>query len=694
MNRKLAIRNVIRSFGDYFVYFLTMTFVTALMFAFNSVLFSKDVQERFEIAGIMAAMVGIATFFIVLIVAWLIHYMIRFMLEKRSREFGIYLLIGKRKKEIARLYIRENLLLGAGAFVLGMGLGVLLQQILTAILYGMIQADYHLNLELNPSCVFMTAGCYMGCYFLALFRCKRRFRKMNIYDLMEAQKKNEEIIEKHEKGKRWLFPASVFFLLVFAVFLLGGFINSTGSAILLLVGLILVIYLFYIGVSSFVIFYVRRKGRAVYRGENLFLMRQFASKLKTMCFTMGTLTSLFTIALLGCTVAMMFSDYQNQILKEKFPFDVQVYSGSVRDDFKDELTVISENAQMKESYVYHIYTDGTNQVNTWLYTHLKYFGTIYKNEDGTPNRKKIQTDNDHSYCGSDTFMGLNDYNHLRKMLGYEKAELAEDEYLIHMKRRVWEETGDFSEHLSIGAKQNGGKTLRFAGYRTEPFSQDGHNGGDYVIVVADSVIQKMRPFYSELVVDLKGQASRKLGEELDDLRGSLGFGESLEGEENSLNSNWCYGSDTVVSYAAVNLVRDQAIPEVRYVLSSIIFPAFYVGLVFVCVALTVLSVQQLSDSAKYRFRYDVLRKLGLGRQEMSKIIWKQLFAYYLCPALFAAGISGIIAIYISRKFIFYTGVKTPVFQYFRIAFLLFFGIYAIYFIITYVGFRRNIDETV
>ena len=82
MNRKLAVRNVMGLAKDYLVYFLTMTFVTALMFAFNSILFSKDVQNMFEVAGAMAAMVGLATFFVVLIVAWLIHYMVRFIMEK------------------------------------------------------------------------------------------------------------------------------------------------------------------------------------------------------------------------------------------------------------------------------------------------------------------------------------------------------------------------------------------------------------------------------------------------------------------------------------------------------------------------------------------------------------------------------------------------------------------------------------
>ena len=116
---KLALRNVRRSARDYLVYVLTMTFVVSLMFAFNSIIFSKDLQKMYEMAAIMAAMIGIATFFIVLIVAWLINYMVRFMLEKRSREFGTYLLLGMNKKQISGLYMKENILMGMIAFVIG-----------------------------------------------------------------------------------------------------------------------------------------------------------------------------------------------------------------------------------------------------------------------------------------------------------------------------------------------------------------------------------------------------------------------------------------------------------------------------------------------------------------------------------------------------------------------------------------------
>jgi len=693
MLTKLALRNVRRSARDYLVYFFTMTVVVALMFAFNSLLFSQDIRRMFEQAQVMEVMLGLATFFIVLIIAWLINYMLRFILEKRSREFGIYLLLGMKKKQIARLYMRENLLLGAGAFLLGLVFGMLVQQILMSVLYSMVMLDYRLKIEMTKGCLIMTASCYAGCYLLALFRCKRKLKKMNIYYLMNAEKQNEEIKESHEEIKKWLLPLSGLFLLAFGIWLFFGKVWDAQIILLFLAGLVLVIYLFYTGLSSWIVCYVRRKGKAVYRGQNLFLLRQFSSKIKTMRFTMGTLTSLFVLALLGCCVAMMFNFYQDRMLAAKVPFDVQIHSGYVEDDFAAELAVIEKNVPVGEVYSYHIYENGTDQVNVWLYTHLKVFGDMYRKEDGSPDRQAIAEERNFTYCVYDTFMGLTDYNHLRGMLGLKEISLKDNEYAVHIKDRVFRETGDFSDQLVMEGK-NG--TLQFAGYYTEPFSQDGHNGGDYVIVVPDAELSKMRPFYSELVVELGGETPENLKRELDEAAKRLDFKQidvaaELDTDE-MLYANNCCGSDAIIAYAADNLVRDNMVVEIKCVLSTIIFPMLYMGLVFLCVALTVLSVQQLSDSAKYKFRYGVLKQIGMGTKGVAGLVLKQLVLFYLCPALFAVLISGIIAGYVGGKFNFYSGAVTPSGQYFGISFLLFFGIYLIYFAVTYVGFMRNLEE--
>lgn len=53
MLNKLAFRNVKRSAKDYMVYFLTMAVITAVMFSFNTLIFSEDAKELFEMAMII-----------------------------------------------------------------------------------------------------------------------------------------------------------------------------------------------------------------------------------------------------------------------------------------------------------------------------------------------------------------------------------------------------------------------------------------------------------------------------------------------------------------------------------------------------------------------------------------------------------------------------------------------------------------
>lgn len=686
---KLAFRNMKRSAGDYLVYTLTMTVVTALMYAFNSLIF-QNVMETSEMAIMMKAMLGMATVFIVLIVAWLINYMVHFMLEKRSAEFGIYMLLGMKKKTISRLYMRENILLGALSFIVGIPLGILFQQVLLAVMSAMVYMEYKIQIRFNIWTILMTVLCYSGCYLLALISCRRKFRRMNISSLMNAKRKNEEIKEKHESVKRILFPLSVLFILAF--WALFGSLSSVGEILFFLIGLVLTIYLFFTGISAWIICYVRKHGNGIYKGQNLFLLRQFASKVHTMQFTMGTLTSLFTLALMGASVALMFSSYETTVLKGKFPFDIQIYSSDPQADFKEEKKIIEQNTDLQNFYSYHIYTDETDQANRWMLTNNQTaWGGMYVNKDGSPKEKEIceMLEEDGTYYRYDTYMGISDYNHLREILGYEEVELGCREYLIHMKPRLGNELKDMAQGITV-TDANGKDTLVCKGIYTEYFSQDGHNGADYVIVVPDEVLGRMKPYYSELTAEIKGQAPEDLQLKLDSIERKTES--EVEFLGHFIDKGLCFGSDNIVTYAAVNLVRDNLIPEVKYMLASVIIPFFYIGLVFVCVAVTVLSVQQLSDSAKHKERYEVLKKLGVGSRKIRGLVAKQLVAYYLCPALLAMVISGKMILFASGKFVLLTGVPVSAGIFFAESAALFLGIYVVYFIVTYVGFIRNIEQ--
>lgn len=657
-----------RSAGDYLVYTLTMTVVTALMYAFNSLIF-QNIIETSEMAIMMKAMLG---------------------MEKRSAEFGIYMLLGMKKKTISRLYMREYILLGTLSFIVGIPLGILFHQVLLAVMSAMVYMEYKIQISFNIWTILMTVLCYGGCYLLALISCRRKFRRMNISALMNAKRKNEEIKEKHESVKRIFFPLAVLFILVF--WALFGSLSGVGEILFFLIGLVLTIYLFFTGISAWIICYVRKHGNGIYKGQNLFLLRQFSSKVRTMQFTMGTLTSLFALALMGASVALMFSSYETTVLQGKFPFDIQIYSSNPQADFKEEKKIIEQNTDLQSFYSYHIYTDETDQANRWMLTNNQTaWGGMYVNKDGSPKEKEIREmlEEDGTYYRYDTYMGISDYNHLRESLGYEGVELGSREYLIHMKPRLGNELKDMAQGITV-TDANGKDTLVCKGIYTEYFSQDGHNGADYVIVVPDEVLGRMKPYYSELTAEIKGQAPKDLQLKLDSIERKTES--EVEFLGHFIDKGLCYGSDNIVTYAAVNLVRDNLIPEVKYMLASIIIPFFYIGLVFVCVAVTVLSVQQLSDSAKHKERYEVLKKLGVGSRKIRGLVAKQLVAYYLCPALLAMVISGKMILFASEKFVLLTGVPVSAGIFFAESAGLFLGIYVVYFLVTYVGFVRNIER--
>lgn len=674
MLNKLAIRNARRSMKDYLIYLATMTIIAALMLAFHSMIFSEDLKKLYaEGGGIMAILLSLVTFFLIFIIAWLFHYMIRFMLEKRSREFGIYMLIGMKRKEIRRLFTKEQLIIGAAALVLGIVPGLFFEQLLTAVFYHIFQRQYRLSVEISGYGLLLTVCLFGAVYMLALARNRRLFKKIQIRDLLHLDRQNQMLRKKQAKWPViWLYVALAD-MFVFFAFLFEGGLNLL-NVWPMSAGLIVCVYLFYAGLSGMAAVRLERQGKGLYKGTRIFLLRQMASKIKTTRFTMGSITVLMAMALVGCSAAMMLSDYQNKMLETELPFDVILFSDEKADDFADQIAILQKEARPKTVKVYRVYENGTAVANDWLRERLPYVQN---------KRQPEKAGGSSEYFDYDTYMRESDYNDLRKMLGKAPIRLGEGEYLIQTKERLRDDFQSFEKEERIAA---GGKELTCAGISTIPFAQSGENGADYIFVVPDKLADKMRPFYSLLAADLKGKAPEDLQVRLED---SKDYENEATGELQTAIT-WGYGSNQIITMAGTVMVRDNLMGEMRFILASMAYPLFYIAIVFLCVSLTILSVQQLSDSAKYRFRYQVLSKLGLREQEIGKVVFKQLAAYYLWPMLIAVILSGVLSVFAGQRFVFYTGISTPALFYYGVSLLIFIGVYVIYFLTTYTSFKRNL----
>ena len=118
------------------------------------------------------------------------------------------------------------------------------------------------------------------------------------------------------------------------------------------------------------------------------------------------------------------------------------------------------------------------------------------------------------------------------------------------------------------------------------------------------------------------------------------------------------------------------------------FLAFYIALIMATA--TMLAIQQLSDSEKYKYRYELLKKLGMSEKEINKTIFKQLLYYFAIPMILPIIISIPTILIVSQ--IFTIGVTIEeIFKNIGIVVGMLILVYGIYFIATDVQFNRNVN---
>ena len=127
MFSKLALRNVRRSFRDYGVYLLTLTFGVCLFYTFNSlegqgamVYLARNGSPMVEV---IQACIRIFSVFVAVVLACLILYANRFLLRRRKRELGTYLLLGLGQGQVSLVLVLETGLVALVSLALGLALG-------------------------------------------------------------------------------------------------------------------------------------------------------------------------------------------------------------------------------------------------------------------------------------------------------------------------------------------------------------------------------------------------------------------------------------------------------------------------------------------------------------------------------------------------------------------------------------------
>ena len=68
------------------------------------------------------------------------------------------------------------------------------------------------------------------------------------------------------------------------------------------------------------------------------------------------------------------------------------------------------------------------------------------------------------------------------------------------------------------------------------------------------------------------------------------------------------------------------------------------------ICLTVLSLQQLLDAGQYKYRFSVLRKLGVEEKHIGKLILQQLSVWFGLPIITAIIVAAVVIAYLSKPY--------------------------------------------
>ncbi len=236
MYAKLIFKNAKRFVKDYLIYIVTMTLCVTLFYAFLSISsthYHPTIGAEYNISllagGMKLAICGIS-----LLLLFLIHYVNRFMLRKKQKEFAVEATLGMEQKTIGLLFFGETFFLLIFSVSVGILLGMVVSQVITAmllasfgepyalvgILLGMVVSQvitamllasfgepYAFSWSFFPDTVLLTVGFFGVCQILVGVGNVRILNKSRIIELMTANRQNEKPLHK----SRWMPMICIFY---------------------------------------------------------------------------------------------------------------------------------------------------------------------------------------------------------------------------------------------------------------------------------------------------------------------------------------------------------------------------------------------------------------------------------------------------------------------------------------------------
>lgn len=631
---KLAFRNVTRSIRDFTVYFLTLAFGVCLFYVFNSIdaqqaMIALSDSQKFYVAQ-MTEIMAYVSVFVAVVFGLLVVYANRFLMKRRKRELGMYLLLGMERSGISRILIAETFLIGLFALAAGLTAGVFLSQIVSVFTARLFEADLtSFHFILSPEAVGKTVLCFAVIFAVVIVFNMVSVSRCRLSELLTAGRKNESSGVREGRVSLILFLLSVLSLGAAYVWVLhtGLFSAELGKQIVLgCVGTVL----FFFSLSGFLSALPRLFPRFYFRGLNCFVLRQVNARVNTAALSMSVICLMLflTISALagGVSTSEGFSTqarannpysasllyYVDQGAKPSLDMEQQLRADGVPyDEF------VRSSSQMEIHTAEAVFEDG-----------LYFFLEVGLPDEEGPFRKQGNS----VFAPFCDVLAESEWNAMRRLANQPEVSVEEGEYLLWVEPAVAQELGSFcASGLAVTVE---GETFFPAQEAcvSEPLSTGVNSIHILAVILPDKAADKL-PVSEELLnIQLLDQV-----EEEDFIKV---LDEIYTRPRQDMEKNWRPYDQKITR----KMVMNSSIGAKTIVL----FLGIYIGLVFLITSAAVLGLQQLSETADCAENYRLLRRLGAKEKAVRRALFSQI-ALYVCLPLALALIHSAVGLEVLRR---------------------------------------------
>ena len=633
---KLSIKNMKKSFNDYAIYFLTLVLGVAIFYMFNSL---EDQQALLEVSKstrsmikLMIQLLNFISVFISVVLGLLIVYANNFLINRRKKEFGIYMTLGMGKGQISKIILFETILVGILSLIAGLIIGIFASQFMSILVAKLFEAKMS-----DFTFVFSKEACIKTCiYFAIMYLAVMIFNTITIsryklINLLTAIKKNESISIKNPVVSILVFLTAIGILsYCYWKVTVDAASFSTAEKLLpiILLGITGTILVFW-SLSGFILKLVQMKKSVYLKGTNMFVLKQINNKINTTVISMSVICLMLFMTISVLSSSLSLRNTMQKDLKEMTPVDINLYKTA-------NLPEVIENRFGKKTYYTELQIEDSRKLISETLKNYGYDIKTLKDVVEIPtyaiNELTMQnTLGDYfkiakeqfsmlNYNSVETIVKISDYNKIARLYRISEYELKDDEYIVLC---------DFdsmipirNEALKLGTKIN------ILGKEYKPKYSEVKSG--YILMSTSHTNTGiiLVPDNAPLTEEYKEQYIL-----------AANYNAATEEKRNEIEKTFVDDENPSIRLMDENGIRLDGFTKITIqeasigVAAIVVFIAIYLGIVFLITSAAILALKQLTESSDNRQRYVILRKIGCDENMINRALFAQIAIFFMLPLL-------------------------------------------------------------